>query len=83
MQLFVIACFTRLKGLRLDLCILFCGQHDLCFCHKKEALVISINFHQEIHIANISGILMHLQFIADQTQLPKLLLTVDSLTVSF
>lgn len=43
--------------------------------------MISTNFHQVIHIANISGILMQLQFIADQMWLPKLLLLVDSLTV--
>lgn len=30
MQLFVIACFTRLKVLRLDLCLLFSGRRDLC-----------------------------------------------------
>lgn len=30
MQLFVIACFTRLKVLRLDLCLLFIGRRDLC-----------------------------------------------------
>lgn len=87
MQLFVIACFTRLKVLRADLCLLFSGQRDLCLCRKKkkktQVLVISINNCHQIHIAIISEILMLLQFIAYQMQLPKLLLGKDSLTVSF
>ena len=63
MQLFVIACFTRLKVLRPDLRSRICGQPDLCFrcfffLKKKKELVISSDFHQVIHIANISGILM-------------------------
>ena len=65
MQLFVIACFTRLKVLRPDLRSRICGQPDLCFrCLRKKKkkrereLVISSDFHQVIHIANISGILM-------------------------
>ncbi len=50
---------------------------------KTRILVISISSCHQIHIAIISGILMLLQFIAYQMQLPKLLLGKDSLTVSF
>lgn len=84
MQLFVIACFTRLKVLRLDLCLLFSGQHDLCLCRKNpESWSSALAPRHQIHIAIISGILMLLQFMAYQMQLPKLLLGKDSLTVAF
>lgn len=73
MQLFVIACFTRLKVLRLDLCLLFSGQRDLCLRRKNASPVISISACHQIPSSIISEILMLLQFIAYQMQLPKLL----------
>lgn len=75
MQLFVIACFTRLKVLRLDLCLLFSGQHDLRLRRKKRKSWSSALAPVTKSIsAIISGVLMLLKFIAYQMQLPKLLL---------
>lgn len=42
MQLFVIACFTRLKVLRLDLCLLFSGRRELSPRHKNPVLLVSV-----------------------------------------
>lgn len=54
MQLFVIGCFTRLKVLRFDLCLLFSGRRDLRPRHKNPVLVVSISRLHQIHAAVIS-----------------------------
>lgn len=81
MQLFVIACFTRLKVLRLDLCLLFSGRRDLRVRRKKLWSSALASRHQ-IHISIISGILMLWQFTAHRMQLPKLLLGKKAVLVS-
>lgn len=84
MRLFVIACSTRLKVLRLDLCLLFSGRRDPAPPRKRlESPVISISSRHPVHTAIISATLMLWQFTAYQMQLPKLLLGKDVFTVAF
>lgn len=71
MQLFVIACFTRLKVLRLDLCLLFSGRCELSPRHKNPVLVVSVSrLHQRCYYFTFKAAL---RFTAHQMQLLKLL----------
>lgn len=80
MQLLVIACFTRLKVLRLDLCLLFSGRRDLRPRRKEPVLVLSISCRHQIRAAIIS-VFMPFTIYSSSKAVTKLLVGKDGLSV--